>query len=683
MTRLLHLFTALFAIILVLAACGGQPTAEDGPAPTEAPAAAAPENAATDETAEESEDADESAGTTDVAGYPRTITDGQGREITLEQPPERVVALYNGNFGMLATLGIRPVATLANEEMLTDPIYFEDGESIPSVVGNDGEIDPEIVAELTPDLIMASNIEEVRIFESIAPVYLPTEDDAVTDTYDELRRVAALFAMEAEAEAAISAFQDRLAAYKARVPSDISVMITAPDGDNLGSVSLRTEVSPDCRLLNEIASCDWEDPVGSGVWAYDTTPETLLELNPDFIYFWNEWDGTQEELLAFLRQDPLWAELDAVQNEQVFHVEGYTNPIASSLPAAAKILDTFAPRIYPDIFDGPLTDAEVQEIVGSETAAGEERATTASSEDFPLTIEDGAGREITFEEPPQRVVCFSAGCIRGLGPLVPLSDTVMGLPTGGIQRHQVNNEFDDEGYYPGLAEVMVVFDAGPTLEYDAEAIAEFQPDLIIASEQNVASYESIAPVFVEYEVRSLDDAIESFLNYGRIIGMADEAEQIVQDVQDRYDAYEALAPNDATFMTVFLPDDDELVVRTNNSSECFVLEGLARCEWPDPTGGVNWAYTTSAETIVELNPDVIYLGTAGMLEEFISDPLIAETEAAQNNRIYHVEGYDSPTGNGVMAISKLLDIYMPLIYPDIFPDGPLTDAEVQEILAEQ
>jgi iron complex transport system substrate-binding protein len=296
-------------------------------------------------------------------------------------------------------------------------------------------------------------------------------------------------------------------------------------------------------------------------------------------------------------------------------------------------------------------------------------------EGFPLTIEDRLGRELTFEEPPQRIVCFYNGCMRGFGPLIPGTNITVAWPYD-----ELAGEFIDEVYYPGLADAVVILDEGENL--DPEAIAAFEPDLIVAyTEEEVTSYETIAPVFLEYEPKTVEEVVDSFFNYSRIIGMDGEADQIAQGVLDRYEAYRTLAPNDTTFMTVFSRNDG-LLVRTSNSSECTVLEGLARCEWEDPTGGEYWSYETTAETVLNLNPDVIYLATEGMLEAFLNDQLITESDAAQNGRIYQVSGYDNPTGQGVMALSKLLDIYLPLLYPDIFPE-PLTDEQVQEILAEQ
>ncbi|MBI1295954.1 ABC transporter substrate-binding protein [bacterium] len=345
----------LFALLAACAAPAQTPVAETtAPDPTTVP---------TEEAAEESMD-ESAAAAPSAGGFPVTVTDGLGRELTFNTPPQRVIALYNGNFGNLAVLGVRPVATLANPSMIADPRYFEDGESIPSVAGADGGIDLEAVAAAEPDLILASSMEEVQSMESIAPVYVPLDTDSLDGLYAETRNLATILGLADQTEATISAFQNRLTAYQTLAPREVTVMLAGPTGDELNEIRLRTVASPDCRLLNQIAICEWADPTGGDSWSYQTTPETLLELNPDYIYYWRAWEGTQEELLDHVRQNPLWAEVGAVQNERLYHVPGYTNPIASSLIAATQLLDTFAPWLYPEVFpDGPLTDEQVQEAV--------------------------------------------------------------------------------------------------------------------------------------------------------------------------------------------------------------------------------------------------------------------------------------------------------------------------------
>jgi ABC-type Fe3+-hydroxamate transport system substrate-binding protein len=65
-----------------------------------------------------------------------------------------------------------------------------------------------------------------------------------------------------------------------------------------------------------------------------------------------------------LKSNPLWAELAAVKAGRVFPM---LNRDAYGLGpvGGARLLDLYVPKLYPEVFPAPLTDAEVQEILGT------------------------------------------------------------------------------------------------------------------------------------------------------------------------------------------------------------------------------------------------------------------------------------------------------------------------------
>jgi iron complex transport system substrate-binding protein len=339
----------LLMTILLLAACGSAPAAAPA-APTTAPGA--PTAALVEATSAPSS----------VAGFPLIVTDGAGRELRFETPPTRVVALYNNNFGMLATLGVEPVGVLVNPEMLSDPIYFDGkGEGFTRIKAGD-VVDAESVAATKPDFIMAYSEEEAQLLGAIAPVYLPGDAATVEDLYPELRRIATILDRMPQAEAAIEAFEDRYAAYQQASPNNAGTVLKLGYQDD-ETFYISTVDDPICRMLAQIATCAWEKATPDEFWGYETTLEGVLELDPDVIILNNWSSSSRAEMLAALNTNPLWNELKAVQAQRVLGIEGYENPIASSLPAAQKFLDTFIPLIYPDVFPQSLTDAQVQEIL--------------------------------------------------------------------------------------------------------------------------------------------------------------------------------------------------------------------------------------------------------------------------------------------------------------------------------
>jgi ABC-type Fe3+-hydroxamate transport system substrate-binding protein len=115
--------------------------------------------------------------------------------------------------------------------------------------------------------------------------------------------------------------------------------------------------------MDTIVQCPWETPIETEYWGYEGTAEAVLDLNPDVIILNNWTDDDYETVVEQLNDNPLWAELDAVQNERVLSTPGYDNPIASSLPALQKFLDVYMPLLFPDVLDGPLTEEVVQEIL--------------------------------------------------------------------------------------------------------------------------------------------------------------------------------------------------------------------------------------------------------------------------------------------------------------------------------
>jgi iron complex transport system substrate-binding protein len=182
------------------------------------------------------------------------------------------------------------------------------------------------------------------------------------DTLDHLMDFGRLFWREAEAEAAIQGFNERLAAYQSLSPRDQSVLLVAYWDEGAWIYS---GASVPCSILNLVAICDWENPEPQpGSWGYSSTVEAVLQLDPDVIILENWTELSNEDALAQLQADALWSEVRAVQNERIFLMEN-RDAYGLGPVGGARLLDLYMPLIYPEIFPAPLTDEEVQAIVQS------------------------------------------------------------------------------------------------------------------------------------------------------------------------------------------------------------------------------------------------------------------------------------------------------------------------------
>jgi len=94
--------------------------------------------------------------------------------------------------------------------------------------------------------------------------------------------------------------------------------------------------------------------------------EGLLAVDPGVIII-EDVQGDRAEVVETLNENPLWQELSAFQNDRIFVLNRLTTAPRPTNPLSFKIwLDGVMPLAYPDIFDGPLTDEDVQEILASE-----------------------------------------------------------------------------------------------------------------------------------------------------------------------------------------------------------------------------------------------------------------------------------------------------------------------------
>ncbi|MCG8349841.1 MAG: ABC transporter substrate-binding protein [Chloroflexales bacterium] len=611
-------------------------------------------------------------------GFPLTITDGAGRELTFDKPPERVIALWNGNFGQLAALGVYPVATNASEAWLSDSTYYLAGaETIPSVEAADGSIDLELVASFEPDLILGLTEEEAQQLEGIAPVFVNAglNYQDVNAYQENLRVLGRIFDIDEAAEAAITDFENRLAAYQHMVENETkpTVLIFRAWGDQ--SFYAYTVATAACLLLDEVASCKWENPAG-GIDAYQTSYEGALSLDPDVILLGHNSNFTDEDienLFTELEENLLWNELSAVKNDRVVYVEGYENQSVNNLASAVKFLDVIVPRIYPDIFDGPLTEEQVQEIVGSETAATDENTDT-----YPLTVTDVAGHELTLESAPKSVMCMWNGCVSDMAfvGVMPAAVTKGVEDLGGHPSH-FGEAFSDVTLIPREEDL-------PNLE---ELLA-FEPDLVVGNTDGYEATNQFVPSYEQnYETATLELFFFDARNYARMFGLQEETEARIERLLQRAEAYGIASGREKSIYFGF-PNDAE-------GSSWAINGGDATCGFIQPEGQCTADYNdewqdVSIEGLLAIDPDVFIIEDHGgeygeeartALANLEENPLWQELTAVQNEQIHLIPRAISRPGYP-LTLELWLDEIMPLAYPNIFPE-PLTDEQVQEILTSE
>lgn len=303
---------------------------------------------------------------------------------------------------------------------------------------------------------------------------------------------------------------------------------------------------------------------------------------------------------------------------------------------------------------------------------------------FPLTIADETGTEITFEEPPESILCLSIACLDHLYLL-------------GIEPVGINNILAGPYtlHFGELTEDITLIGGGQ--QPNLEEIAELDPDLIIgqagffdALREPLAD---VAPLFLIYP-RTVENTLNQLSVLGQITDRVDTAEAEIEAFENRLAAYRELAPNDKSLMIVFgAAEDDTAFIEADNGQTCRLLEGLAECpfalpEDAGPFGAFGYEYF-SFETMLEADPDVIFFSgynpdrteNTEMLEQLDESPLWSALSAVEADEVYPIEPWVWRGGHGVEFMRITLDTAMTTLYPDVFPE-PLSAEDIESILSE-
>ncbi|MBN2405241.1 MAG: ABC transporter substrate-binding protein [Coriobacteriia bacterium] len=157
-------------------------------------------------------------------------------------------------------------------------------------------------------------------------------------------------------------------------------------------------------------------------------------------------------------------------------------------------------------------------LTGCGSAAQDEEAEAPKTAAFPVTVTDDAGREVTVDAKPERIVSLAPAnteILYGLGAL----DRVVGVTT-----------YDD--YPPEVATLEKVGDfVGPNLE----AIAALDPDLVLVTTgvqaEIISQIEALGATVIAVDPQNLDALYVSIATVGDAIGEPAKAEEVVSEMQ--------------------------------------------------------------------------------------------------------------------------------------------------------
>ena len=265
------------------------------------------------------------------------LTDMAGREITLDAPATKVVALTASDCEILAALGAED--TLVGRGEYCD--YPESVLEVPAVQSG-ADTNLEQIIALEPQVVimakMAQTEEQVAALEKAGIRVVVSDAQDIEGVYTAIRLIGALVGRNDEAEAMVADMQSAFAdiAAKSENTGKTVYFEVSPLQWGLwtaGKGTFMDELATMCGLTNAFADVEG--------WA-EISEEQVLERDPDYIVTISMYYGEGPTPVEEIKSRAGWDALKAVQNDAIFNAD--SNEVSRPGPRlkdAAEALYTF------------------------------------------------------------------------------------------------------------------------------------------------------------------------------------------------------------------------------------------------------------------------------------------------------------------------------------------------------
>jgi iron complex transport system substrate-binding protein len=279
-----------------------------------------------------------------------SFTDSTGTKVTLTKRPERVVCLVALCEDILFELGMEPVGV--NDTFGQDPKFWGDKAKSFKSVGSFAAPNLETIASLKPDLVIGfiPHIGLRDALKPIAPLYV-MNPAKYQDSLGFLIKMGQLTDRVYRAQQAVQGLLLEMQYYKSKAPNNKVPLIMFGRDVNF---SIFTAQSLFGSVLADVTNYPGQPSTGD-VTAADQEPgsvqysvEKILQKDPDVILV--ETQGAGTKLSDIMAANPIWSQLKAVQNKQVYEVNPNFYLFGRGTHSLSIALADAMHKIYPDVF---------------------------------------------------------------------------------------------------------------------------------------------------------------------------------------------------------------------------------------------------------------------------------------------------------------------------------------------
>ncbi|MBY8272041.1 ABC transporter substrate-binding protein [Vibrio fluvialis] len=249
-----------------------------------------------------------------------TVTDSHG-EFTLNQVPQRIVALEFSFVDALAAVDVSPVGIADDNDpsRLLPAVSAKLGQW--QSVGTRSQPSLEVIAFLKPDLIIADVDRHSAVYRDLSKIaptlLLPSRRETYEDNLKSAAIIGKVIGKEAEMQQRLAQHHQLMDHYAAQLSglNNQTVQFGVARENDFYAHSAESYAGGVIHALGLAAPTGLKNENASR----QISLEQLLALNPNYLVVG---DYTEKSIVSRWQKQPLWNVLSAVRAKQVLHVDG-------------------------------------------------------------------------------------------------------------------------------------------------------------------------------------------------------------------------------------------------------------------------------------------------------------------------------------------------------------------------
>ncbi len=278
------------------------------------------------------------SGTPGVTAFPITITDDAGRQVVLQEAPQRIVSIAASNTEILFALGLGEKVVAVDQ--YSD--YPPEAEQKPQL-GSYVKPDLEQIVAAAPDLVLATSVHEETIVPELEALRLTVaviDPEDIDGVFDGIGLVGRITGQDAQATRLVCELQDRVDAVAERING-------APQPRVFFELSPELHTAGPDSFIDDLISRAGGQNIAAGAaeeWP-QLSAEVLLEQDPEVILLADEAAGVS---LEQVRARPGWQQITAVKQGRIVAID----PDLTNRPGPRVVdgLEAIARALHPERF---------------------------------------------------------------------------------------------------------------------------------------------------------------------------------------------------------------------------------------------------------------------------------------------------------------------------------------------